>query len=84
MSDSETTRWVVAAAVITAVGTSAGAADLLPPLTTRRLPHGPTGHLPAVQPGHLPRAERADSEIPGWGANSNLGTSLHFPRIQAA
>jgi hypothetical protein len=83
MSNSETIRWVVAAAVITALGTPAGGADLSPPLATRHLPHGP---LRIVQPGHLPRAstnspsgERAEREIPGWGANSNLGPSIAFP-----
>jgi hypothetical protein len=82
MSDSGTIQWVVVAAVIAALGTPAGAADLLPP---RHLPHRPLG--PVVPPSHLPRAstglpsgERADSAIAGWGANSTfMGTSVAFP-----
>jgi hypothetical protein len=81
-----TLQWVATAAVIAALGTPAGAADLLPPLPTRHLPHRPLGHLPVVQPGHLPRAstglpggERADRAITGWGANSTVGMSIAFP-----
>jgi hypothetical protein len=87
MSDSRTIQWVAAAAVIAALGTPAGAADLLPSLSQRHLPHRPLGHLPVVPPGHLPRAstglpsgERADSAIPGWRLNSTfMGTSVAFP-----
>jgi hypothetical protein len=85
MSDSGTIQWVAAAAVIAALGIPAGAADLLPPLPPRHLPHRPLGDLPVVPPGHLPRAstglpsgERA--AIAGWGANSTfMGTSVAFP-----
>jgi hypothetical protein len=80
---SATIQWVATAAVIAALGTHAGAADLLP---TRHLPHRPLGHLPVVQPGHLPHAstglpggERTDRVISGWGANSTTGTSIAFP-----
>jgi hypothetical protein len=87
MSDSGTIQWVAAAAVIAALGTPAGAADLLPPLPPRHLLHRPLGHLPVRPPGHLPRAstglpsgERADSAIAGWGASSTfMGTSVAFP-----
>src|ERR1700693_4694798 len=87
MSDSGTIQWVAAAAVIAALGTPAGAADLLPPLSQRHLPHRPLGHLPIVPPGHLPRAstglpsgERVDSAIAGSGLNSRfMGTSPAFP-----
>jgi hypothetical protein len=79
MSDSGTIQWVAAAAVIAALGTPAGAADLLPPLPPRHLPHRLLGHLPIVPQGHLPGAstglpsgERADSAIVGWGANSTF------------
>jgi hypothetical protein len=80
-------QWVVAAAVIAAPGTTAGAADLLPPLPPRHLPHRPLGHFPIVPLGHLPRAltgfpsgERADSAIAGWGAHSTfMGTSVAVP-----
>jgi hypothetical protein len=85
MSDRGTIQWVVAAAVIAALGTPAGAADLLPLLPPRHLPHRPLG--PVVPPGHLPRAstglpsgEGANSAIAGWGANSTfMGTSVAFP-----
>jgi hypothetical protein len=88
MSDSGTIQWVAAAAVIAALGTPAGAADLLPPLSSpRHLPHRPQGHLPIVPQGHLPGAstdlpsgERADSAIVGWGANSTfMQMSVAFP-----
>jgi hypothetical protein len=87
MSDSGKIQWVAAAAVVAALGTPAGAADLLPPSPPRHLPHRPQGHLPIVPPGHLPGAssglpsgERADSAIVGWGANSTfLQMSIAFP-----
>jgi hypothetical protein len=87
MSDSGTIQWVAAAAVIAALGTPAGAADLLPPLPPRHLPHRLLGHLPIVPQGHLPGAstglpsgERADSAIVGWGANSTfMQMSVAFP-----
>jgi hypothetical protein len=87
MSDSRTIQWVAAAAVIAALATPAGAADLLSPLPPRHLPPRPLGHLPVVPPGHLPRVstglptgEHADSAIAGWGANSTfMGTSVAFP-----
>jgi hypothetical protein len=87
MSVSGTIQWVAVAAVIAALCTPAGAADLPPPLPPRHLPHRPQGQLPVVPPGHLPRAstglpsgERADSGITGWGANSTfMGTSVAFP-----
>jgi hypothetical protein len=86
MSDSGTIQWVAAAAVIAALGTPAGAADLLPPLSPRHLPHRPLGHLSVVPPDHLPRAstglpsgERADGAITGWGLKSTfMGTSDVF------
>ena len=87
MSDSGTIQWVAAAAVIAALATPAGAADLLPPVRPRHLPHRPQGHLPIVPQGHLPGAstvlpsgERADSAIVGWGANSTfMQMSVAFP-----
>jgi hypothetical protein len=87
MSDSRTIQWMAAAAVIAALGTPAGAADLLPPLSQRHLPHRPLGHLPVVPPGHLPHAstglpsgERPDTAIGGWGLNStSMGPSVAFP-----
>jgi len=86
-SHSGATRWVTTAAVIAALGTPAGAADLLPPLPPRYQPHRPLNHLPGVSSGHLPRAstalpsgERADSAIFGWGANStSMATSVAVP-----
>jgi hypothetical protein len=89
MSDSRTIRRVAAAAVIAALGTPAGAADLLPPSSERHLPHRPLHHLPVVPPGHLPRAstglpsgERADSAIAGWGLSRTfMGTSVPFPTV---
>jgi hypothetical protein len=85
-SESRTTQWMGAAAVIAALGTPAGAADLLPPSSSRHLPHRPLGH-PVVPPGHLPRAlttlpssERTDNAIAGWGLTSTfMGTSVAFP-----
>ena len=87
MSVSGTIQWVAVAAVIAALCTPAGAADLLPPLPPRHLPHRPLGHLPVVPPDHLPRAstglpsgERVDSAIAGWGLHSTfMGTSVAFP-----
>jgi hypothetical protein len=87
MSDSGTIQWVAAVAIIAALGTPAGAADLLPPLSQRHLPHRPLGHLSVAPPGHptrastgLPSGKRADSTIAGWGLNSTLtGTSVAFP-----
>jgi hypothetical protein len=87
MSDSGTIQWVAAVAIIAALGTPAGAADLLPPLSQRHLPHRPLSYLSVAPPGHLPGAstglpsgKRADSAIAGWGANSTLtGTSVAFP-----
>jgi hypothetical protein len=85
MSDSGMIQWVAAAAVIAALGTPAGAADLLPPLSQRHLPHRPLGHLRVAPPGHLPpastglpNAERADSAIAGWG-RMFMGTSVALP-----
>jgi hypothetical protein len=85
MSDSGMIQWVAAVAVIAALGTPAGAADLLPPLSQRHLSHRPLGHLPVAPPGHLPPAstglpngERADSAIAGWG-RTFMGTSVAFP-----
>jgi hypothetical protein len=86
MSDSRTINWVAAAAIIAALGTPAGAADLLPPFSPR-LPHRPQGHLLIVPQDHLPgvsialpSGERADSAIAGWGSNSTfMGTSVAFP-----
>jgi hypothetical protein len=65
-----------AAAVIAALCTSAGAADLLPPSSPRHQPH--RLHLPVVPPpAQRPRAsppvpsgERSDGAISGWGTNS--------------
>jgi hypothetical protein len=87
MSDRGTIQWVAAAAIIAALATPAGAADLLPPLSQRHLPHRPLGHLPVVPLGHLPRAstglpsaEQADSAIAGWHLNSAfMGPSVAFP-----
>jgi hypothetical protein len=87
MSGSGMIQWVTAAAVIAVLGTPTGAADLLPPLSQRHLPHRPLGHLPIVPLGHLPRAstglpggEPADSAIAGWGLNStSMGPSVAFP-----
>jgi hypothetical protein len=87
MSDSGTIQCVAAVAIIAALGTPAGAADLLPPLSQRHLLHRPLGHLPVAPPGHLPPAstglpsgKRGDSAIAGWGLNSTLtGTSVAFP-----
>ena len=87
MSDSGMMQSVAAAAVIAALGTPAGAADLLPPLPLRHPPHRPLGQLPVVPPGHLPRGstglpsgEGASSAIAGGGANSTfMGTSVAFP-----
>jgi hypothetical protein len=87
MSDSGTIRWAAAAAVITALATPAGAADLLPPLPPHHLPHRPQGHLPIVPQGHLPgvttrlpNGERAGRAIVGWGANSTfMQMSVAFP-----
>src|ERR1700693_1748499 len=76
---------VAAAAFIAALGTPAGAADLLPPLSQRHLPHRPFGRLPVAPPGHLPPAstglpnvERAATAIAGWG-RTFMGTSVAFP-----
>jgi hypothetical protein len=87
MSDSGTIQWMAAVAIIAALGTPAGAADLLPLSSQRHLPHRPLGHLPVVPPGRLPRVstglpsgERVDSAIAGWGSHRTfMGTSVAFP-----
>jgi hypothetical protein len=89
MSDSETIQWVATAVVIAALGTPAGAADLLPPLSARHLPHRPQGHLLTVPQGHLPgasialpRGERAESAIVGRGANSTFMQCRLLPALR--
>jgi hypothetical protein len=82
MSGSGMIQWVSAAAVIAALGTPAGAADLLPPLSQRHLLHrplsvAPPGHLPPASTG-LPNVERADTPIAGWGSTF-MGPSVAFP-----
>jgi hypothetical protein len=60
-----------AAAVIVALSTLAGAADLSPPSPTRHRPHGPLGRLP------LP--PRADLTTKNWGATSTFdGPPVRF------
>jgi hypothetical protein len=89
MSGSGMIGWVTAAAVIAALGGPAGAADLLPPLSQRHLPHRPIGHVSIVPSGHLPHAstglpsgERPDTAIGGWGLNStSMGPSVAFPTV---
>jgi hypothetical protein len=79
MSRSGMIQWVTAAAVIAVLGTPTGAADLLPPLSQRHLPHRPLGHLPIVPLGHLPRASdgrAAEPALDGPGVVALVGEGV--------
>ena len=76
MSDSETIQLVAAVAIIAALGTPAGAADLLPPAPSRHAPH--TLPLRQSHPGSI----TANHDTPargdvGWGTTF-LGPSTSF------
>src|SRR5271170_4028553 len=76
MSGSGTILWVAAVAIIAALGTPAGAADLLPPAASRHAPH----RLPLRQ--SPPGSTTATHDTPargnvGWGTTS-LGPSATF------
>jgi hypothetical protein len=76
MSDSGTIQWMAAVAIIAALGTPAGAADLLPPTSSRQAPN--TVPLRQSPPGSI----IANRETPtrgdvGWGTTF-LGPSTAF------
>jgi len=76
MSDSGTILWVAAVAIIAALGTPAGAADLLPPAPTRHAPH--TLPLRQSPPGLITASHDtpARGDV-GWGTTF-LGPSTAF------